>query len=184
MVTHVDSDASYLVLPKARSRIAGYFCLLHSQTSPHRHHVDNGPILIECKTLRSVVTSAAEAETHGVFHYAKRTIPIIHTLTQMNHLQDGPTPLRTDNSTSHGFVHNNIQMKKSKSWDMELHWLRDKKITKFIKVFWDKGTNNGGDYFTKHHATSRHWHIWQQRKYIRDTHTDLKHKINSIFLKM
>ena len=75
-------------------------------------------------------------------------------------------------------------MKKSKAWDMELHWLRDKKIAKLVKVFWDKGTNNGADYFTKHHATSHHQHIRQQRKYVRDTHTDLKHKINSIFSKM
>lgn len=28
MLLHIDSDAAYLVLPKARSRVAGYFCLL------------------------------------------------------------------------------------------------------------------------------------------------------------
>lgn len=107
-----------------------------------------------------MVTSTAEAETHGVFYNAKTAIPIIHTLHQMGHTQAGPTPLQTDNSTSSGFVNKNIQMKRSKAWDMELHWLRNKTISKLLKVYWDKGSNNGADYFTKHHATSHYCHIW------------------------
>ena len=51
MILNIDSDAAYLVLPNARSRIAGYFRLLDkSPDSPYSH---NGAILIECKTLRS-----------------------------------------------------------------------------------------------------------------------------------
>ena len=64
---HVDSDAAYLVLPKARSRLAGHFFLSdHPEVS--RTISPNGPILTECKTIRTVVASAAEAETHGIFH--------------------------------------------------------------------------------------------------------------------
>ena len=52
MALHVDSDAAYLVLPKARSRIAGYFylskeCSITMTTSPPI----NGSILVECKVL-------------------------------------------------------------------------------------------------------------------------------------
>jgi hypothetical protein len=72
MILQVDSDAAYLVEPGARSRIAGYFQLNNRipTTNP------NGFLLIECKTLRHVVASSAEAETAGVFHNAQIAIPI------------------------------------------------------------------------------------------------------------
>ena len=69
MILKVDSDAAYLVLPKSRSRIARYF-RLENKPPQLKNTRPNGPILIECKTLRRVVTSAAEAETSGVFHNA------------------------------------------------------------------------------------------------------------------
>ena len=68
MQLHIDTDAVNLVLTKAKSRIAGYYCLLNNDTKQYDH---NGAILIECRTLRNVVSSAAEAKTHGVFHNAK-----------------------------------------------------------------------------------------------------------------
>ena len=167
MQLHVDTDAAFLVLPKARSRIAGYYRLLRHTDSPHFKD-DNGPFYILCKTLRSVVTSAAEAETHGVFHNAKKTIPIVHTLTHMGHKQKQPTPIRADNSTAVGFVNRNMQMKQSKTWDMQLHWLRDKQNTDYFNVFWDKGSNQSADYWTKHHPTVHHRHVRQERKFVRD----------------
>ena len=168
MQLNVDTDAAFLVLPKARSRIAGYFRLLNDPNGDKKFYVDNGPILIECRTLRSVVTSAAESETHGVFHNAKKALPIKYLLEQMRHPQINPIPIRTDNSTSVGFVNKNMQMKASKTWDMQLHWLRDKENMKFFKVFWDKGSNQGGDYWTKHHPTVHHRRIRLERKYVRD----------------
>ena len=67
MILHIHSDAAYLVMSKARSRIAGYFYL----DNPKKNlPIINGSILIECKTLKSVVASAAEAEIFGVFHNA------------------------------------------------------------------------------------------------------------------
>ena len=183
MQLYVDTDAAFLVLPKARSRIAGYFRLLNHQDSGKKFYLDNGPILIECKTLRSVVTSAAESETYGVFHNAKKTLPIIYMLTQMGHPQKHPVPLRTDNSTSSGFVNKNIQMRQSKTWDMHLHWLRDKELTEYIKVFYDKGKNNGADYHTKHHPTVHHRRVRLDRKYVRDINTNLKNKIDAVFVK-
>ena len=72
MQLHVDSDATFLVLPKACSCIAGYFQLLNNKGKDD--FVDNGPILIEYCTVRSVVTFVAEIETHGVFQNAKKII--------------------------------------------------------------------------------------------------------------
>ena len=69
MQLNVDSDAAFLVLPKACSQIAGYFQLLDplSQKNKHMH---NGIILIEYRAIHSVVSSTVETETRGVFHNA------------------------------------------------------------------------------------------------------------------
>ena len=71
MKIYVDSDAAYLVAPKAKSRIAGYFyCSDTTKTKPYTPPL-NGPLHVECKVLRHVVTSAAEAETAGLFTTVK-----------------------------------------------------------------------------------------------------------------
>ena len=153
MVLHVDSDTAYLVLPKARSRIAGYFylskeCLNTITKSP----IINGSVLVECKVLKHVVSSAAEAETGGLFHNCQTAIMIRHILNALGHHQK-PTPVKSDNSTAASFVNDLLKQKRSKSWDMRFHWLRENK--NFI-IYWDRGTNNDADYFTKHHAPRHH----------------------------
>ena len=61
MVLHMDSNAAYLVAPKANSQIAGYYHL-SDHLNITKHPKLNGAILVECKTLRHVVSSSAEAE--------------------------------------------------------------------------------------------------------------------------
>ena len=126
MVLQIDSDAAYLVLPGAKSRVAGYYHL-GSKTPPTSttDYTINGPIHVECKALRHVVSSAAEAETAGLFHNAKTAIAIRRSLDILGHPQP-PTPIKTDNSTALGFVKNLVHQKRSKSWDMRFHWLREK----------------------------------------------------------
>jgi hypothetical protein len=167
MTLLVDIDAACLVLPKAKSRIAGCFQLNHH---PDRvpHPTINGAMLVECKALKHVVSSASEAETAGVFHNAQVAVPTRHILEQLGHRQP-PTPIKTDNSTASGFVHNNIHQKKSKSWDMRYHWLRDRQTKQQFNIYWDKGLNNNADYFTKHHPTKYHQLIRQKIPYIHDS---------------
>ena len=56
MILHIDSDAAYLVMPNAGSRIVGYFYLSTSHpTSPPTPVPLNGAILVECSTLHNVV---------------------------------------------------------------------------------------------------------------------------------
>ena len=82
----IDSDAAYLVAPKARSRIAGFYYFKHNPNgniqSPSSH-----PVLVECQCLRHVVSSAAEAETAGLFYNAQHAISIRRTLTAIGHPQ-------------------------------------------------------------------------------------------------
>ena len=153
MILHVDSDAAYLVAPNAKSRIAGYYYL--GNKPEKKNSTINGAILVECRYLKHVVASAAEAETGGLFHNCQNTIFIRRLLQIFNHAQ-GPTPIKTDNSTAASFVKEMIKQKRSKSWDMRYHWIRDQQNLKTIKVYWDKGQNNHADYFTKHHAPAHH----------------------------
>ena len=177
MVLHVDTDAAYLVMPQARSRIAGYFYMGNEQgKTPHPEL--NGAVLIECKTLRHVVASAAEAEVGGIFHNAQMSIPIRVMLEGLGHPQP-PTPIKTDNSTAHGFIYDNINLKKSKSWDMRYYWLRDRETQQQFNIYWQRGLDNHADYFTKHHATNHHKQT--RPKYVRDHLACLTNRIENVF---
>lgn len=119
----VDSDAVYLVLPKACNRIVGYFRLAGEQDD-QRRYTDNGAILVECYTLRHVVSYAVEVETI-FFQNSKISILMHHILIVIGHPQQY-TPIAIDKITAGGFINNNMVMKKAKSCDMNLHCLRDK----------------------------------------------------------
>ena len=177
MQLEIDSDAAYLVLPKARSRMAGYFKLLDDPKNKQRT-LYNGAILIECRTLRHVVSSAAEAETNSVFQNAKTAIPIRNLLIGMGHPQNA-TIIKTDNSTTQGFVNKNIQLKRSKSWDMNLHWLRDRETRKHFNIIWEHGKNNKGDYFTKHHPIIHHRK--ERKNYVKDIVNNMFSNLKNIY---
>ena len=74
------------------------------------------------------------------------------------------TPIKTANSTTDGFFNSGMKPKRSKTWDMKWHCIKDKEVLKQLRLYWDKGKNNGADYFTNHHPpTHRHkmrpWYI-------------------------
>ena len=166
----LDSDAAYLVAPKARSRIAGYFSL-----GPHTHQqTPHGPILVECQTLHHVVASSAEAEIAGIFHNAQIAIPIRYILTKLGHPQP-KTQIKTDNATASSFVKNNITQKRSKSWDMRYYWLRDKIAQSMFKIDWESGKSNSADYFTKHFSGK--YHRTTRKKYVLDNTPSLHARV-------
>ena len=160
----VDSDAVYLVLPGAKSRYAGNF-FLKSKSKPLNYNKapKNAPIHTECKTLKNVVCSAAEAECGGLFNNAKMAIVIKRILEGLGHPQK-PIGIKTDNNTANSFVHLSLCTKRSKAWDMRYNWLRQEDIRKILKIYWDKGVNNDADYFTKHHSPLHQ--VQQGPKYI------------------
>jgi hypothetical protein len=61
MILKITSDAAYLIQPKARSCAAAHYHLgwLNSDRT-------NGPVNILCKTIKNIVSSAAEAKTGGI----------------------------------------------------------------------------------------------------------------------
>ena len=142
MSLHIESDASYLVLPQSENRIAGYFFFKTNINTL------NALIHIECNILLHVVSSAAEAEIGGVFVNSHFCLPLRAILKALNHPQP-PTPVKTDNYIALGYVHNNIKLRCSKSWDICRYLLQDKKMHKIICVFWRSGKDKKDDYFTK-----------------------------------
>ena len=130
MILYVDSDAAYLVAEKAKSRIAGYYyCRNKTPQNTKPNPLLNGPIHIECKLLRHVVTSAAKAETAGLFHNCQKIVEIKQMLTALGHPQ-GAVPVKTDNATAASFVTDMLKQKRSKSWDVRFHWLSEQQNLK------------------------------------------------------
>jgi hypothetical protein len=165
MILHVESDASYLSEPKARSRAAGYYYLSDLPLAPNSPPApttpqprENGAINILCQILREVVSSAAEAELAALFHNGKEACPIRICLEELGHPQP-PTPIQTDNSTAAGIANDTVKQKRSKAIDMRFYWIRDRVRQKQFHIFWKKGSLNKADYFTKHHPASHHQQI-------------------------
>lgn len=183
MVLHVDSDAAYLVMPNSKSRYAGYFYLsdqppTHGDPNPKL----NGPIHINCKIFKNTLCSSSECETGGVFFNCQDAIPIRFSLEALDHPQPA-TPVKTDNSVAFSFTHANIRQRKSKTWDMNWNWLRDKQTQKIFRIYWKPGSQNHGDYWTKHHSPTYHTQV--RSRYVvnnvsstlSDLHCIIKHAV-------
>jgi hypothetical protein len=132
MILHIRSNASYLSVSNARSRLRGLFFL--GNKSPEQDTL-NGSILNVASVIKNVVASTAESEVGACFHNAQSGAPLRVTLTELGHIQP-PTPLRTDNSTSFGILNETIKHKRSKVMDMRYHWLTNRVRQKQFDVYW------------------------------------------------
>jgi hypothetical protein len=100
MILNIHSDASYLSVSNARSRLGGlFFC---GDKSPHEDNL-NGSILNVASIIKNVVVSAAESEVGACFQNTQSGAPLRVTLTELGHIPP-PTHLRTDNSTAFGIL--------------------------------------------------------------------------------
>jgi hypothetical protein len=179
MQLHIDSDASYLSMPQARSRAGGYFYLSSQSTDPTKEPTTtppiNGAIHVLSHKLRNVLASAAEAEVGALFENGQDAVGIRNTLKDMGHPQHA-TPIKTDNSTASGIANNTMKQRKSKAMDMRFYWIRDRVQQKHFIVYWRPGTENLADYFTKHHPTAHHRAI--RETYLVPTADSSKHALN------
>jgi hypothetical protein len=135
MILHIHSDASYLSVSNARSRLGGlFFC---GDKSPHEDNL-NGSILNAASIIKNKVASAAESEVGACFQNAQSGSPLRVTLAELGHIQP-PSPLCTDNSTAFRILNETIKQKRSKEMDMRYHWLTDRVRQKQFDVYWRPG---------------------------------------------
>jgi hypothetical protein len=116
MILNVHSDASYLSLPKARSRAGGYFFLgsLPCNGDPIKL---NGAIQVSCAILKLVAVSAAEAKLVALFLNAQEAKVFQLILAELDHPQP-PTPIHIDNTTTVGIVNKTIKCQQSRLMKM------------------------------------------------------------------
>jgi len=65
-------------------------------------------------------------------------------------------PMQTDNATAHALLTNKILPKALKAMDMRFHWLWCHDAQGQFRYYWQPGTQNLADYFTKHHPATHY----------------------------
>jgi len=122
MILDTQYDAGYLNEIKARSRAGA--CIFLSEDDPIPKI--NGSILTIAQIVKSVMSSATKAELTALFVTAKKIVPFRHTFTEMGWHQP-KSPIQAKNSTAVGLTNTNMVSRATKSIDMQLWWLRDRK---------------------------------------------------------
>ena len=84
---------------------------------------NNGAVHTVAQIIKTVMSSAAEAELRALYINCREAIPARHLLKAMKH-RHSPTPMQTNNSTALCVVTNKIQPKRTKAMDTRFHWLR------------------------------------------------------------
>ncbi len=151
MVLALHRDKSYLSKPKAQSQASGHFFLSSNTTVPP----NNGAILNIAHIIKTVMSSATEAELAGLYIMACKAVYIRIILEELGHIQP-PTPLQTDNAIADGIINSKMQPKQTKAMEMRFHWLRDQKCQRQFRIYWQPGKLNYTNYWTKHHAETHH----------------------------
>ena len=151
MVLKLHSNSSYLNAVGARSR-QGSHCFLGNKTDPD---ILNGAILHLAAIMKTVLSSAAEAEFGTLFHNTKEATALCTTLEELGHPQP-PTPVLVDNSTAVGLANDTVTQRHSRAIDMRFYWIRDRVNQNQFHVYWAPAHLNLADYFTKHHTPSHH----------------------------
>jgi hypothetical protein len=115
----------------------------------------NGFIHTVCNKLKPVMASAAEAEVGALFLNGQEATILRTTLQDLSHPQPA-THVKTDNLTAAGIANNSIKQCRSRAMDMHFYWIQDWVLQGQFIVYWKPGTNNMGDYYTKHHSPAHH----------------------------
>jgi hypothetical protein len=151
MILCAHADAGYLNESRSRSRAGAHIYL--SEVDPYPRY--NGAILSIAQIIKFVMASASEAELAALFITAREMIPQRQTLINMGWPQP-KSPIQTDNSTAAGVTNKTIVPRRSKMMDMRIWCLRCRESQDQFRYYWDKGSNNLGDYHTKHHPDTYH----------------------------
>ena len=73
--------------------------------------------------------------------------------------QQPKNPVHVDNTTCVGIVNNMIKRQRSRAMEMRYFWLLDQTTQQYIKVYYQPGAENMGDYPSKAHTGHIHKHV-------------------------
>jgi len=154
MQLRIQSDGSHLSQENAGSIAGGIHYCCNYDDGPE---VINGLLLAVCSTITTICGSASETEyaslyTNGQHGYFQR-----NCLAAVDYPQQ-PTTIFADNMAAVGVANDTVKLRKSKSYDMRYHWIRDRVRRNIFKVIWASGTTNDADFFTKIQPSTRHQH--------------------------
>ncbi len=109
----IHSNASYLSEPKSRSQARGHIFMAGTEEIP----TNNGSVLNISQIIKTVMSSAVEAELSALFINAKMVVSMQRTLEELGHPQPR-TPIQTNNSTAHTLLTNKILPKALRAMEM------------------------------------------------------------------
>ena len=119
MVLSAHSDAAYRNVIKARSRAGAHIMLSKDVPIPKY----NGPVITIAKIIECVMSSAAESELEGLYICAKEMVPLRQSLIGMG-WPHPRSPIQCENSTAIGVANETIIPHKTKSMEMQFHWVQ------------------------------------------------------------
>lgn len=170
MILKVDSDESYLSIPGGRSRAAGHF-YFGNNIPLDQEDIIQGAVHAEYSIIKPVVSSASESSIAALCINTQKVIIIRRILKELGHPQP-PTPIRWDNTTTESFINGTIIPKRSKAMDMIFWWLRNKNLTKKLKIYWKPVKVNRAYYYSKHHSGA--YHLRRRKYYVANATTENK----------
>ena len=121
MILYIQSDASYLSRPGARSVAGGIFYMGNC----NQPTTINGAIQAVSSIIPAVVASVAEAEYAALFLNGQEGASLRQILEALGYPQPA-TVILCDNKCAHGIAADTIKPIRTKSVDMKFHWIWDR----------------------------------------------------------
>jgi hypothetical protein len=143
MRLHQQADGSYLSRPGSRSVAGGISYLSNDDPTEI-----NGAIHVMSSVIPTIMSSVGETEYAACFLTGQHGAGFRNVLADLGYPQP-PTYILTDNKCAEGIANNTIKPKRTKSLEMQYHWLRDRVARGQFLVQWRPGAHNLADFFTK-----------------------------------
>ena len=133
MTLNVHSNALYLWEPAGKSWSAGFFFM--GNHNRQAENVPNDSMHVECKILKNVVASAAEAKLAALYKNCT-TVTILRTALHEMGFPQSKTPVCSDNETASEIINKTVHQKRTQAMTMQYFWLKEKHTTKQFQIYW------------------------------------------------
>ena len=143
MRLHQQADGSYLSRAGSRS-VAGGISYLGNDDPTEI----NGAIHVMSTVIPTIMSSVGETEYVACFLTGQHGAGFRQVLEDLGYPQP-PTYILTDNECAEGIANDTIKPKRTKSIEMQYHWIRDRVARNQFIVAWRPGAHNLADFFTK-----------------------------------